>query len=322
MDPAVAAAGAVRGHELPPGQVVDVALFRMGNVGPRIYPDVVTQPLPSLAAVRMVCLAGIVLLALGWSARAQDQAQPPAPPAGSERTRPWGDRYYYGGMPKAGATFTSVINVLTNEGYVVGYCEARRDPVWACYRLSEVASLQAPPRPKKFVVDVRTRAKVASTDYTNSGYDRGHMAPNYAVALCYGVHAQQETFLMSNIIPQSPNLNRRIWEHLEQAEIKTYAQRFKQLWAMDGPIFRGSPKKLGGGVAVPDACFKILAVEENKQPRILAFIMPQTVSGAELPQQFLTSVAEIEKETGLIFFSDLPKDLEQRVETQAAKRMW
>ncbi len=225
-------------------------------------------------------------------------------------------------MPKAGASSTSVIHVLTNEGYVVGYCEARKDPVWVCYRLSEVASFKAPPRPKQFVVDARTRAKVASTNYTNSGYDRGHMAPNYGVALCYGAHAQQETFLMSNIIPQSPNLNRRVWEQLEQAEIKTYAQRFKQLWAVDGPIFRGSPKKLGGGVSVPDACFKILAVEENKQPRILAFIMPQTVNGDEVPQQFLTSVAEIEKETGLNFFSELPKDVEQRVEAQTADRVW
>jgi len=148
------------------------------------------------------------------------------------------------------------------------------------------------------------------------------MAPNYAIALCYGAQAQLETFLMSNILPQRPNLNRRVWEQLEQTEIKTYANRFKQLWVTDGPIFHGNVEKLTGGVAVPDACYKILVVEENNQPRTLAFIMPQNVSGAELPQQFLTSVAAVEKETGLNFFSALPKEIGAKMEAQTAKKMW
>jgi len=42
---------------------------------------------------------------------------------------------------------------------------------------------------------------VTSHDYTGSGYNRGHCAPNYAIAVCYGAQAQLETFLMSNILP-------------------------------------------------------------------------------------------------------------------------
>ena len=275
-----------------------------------------------ILAVLIVCVAGLPLIALGYSAREAERPNPSLRFEATTRHLTWGDRYYYGGMPKPRPVFPSEITVLTNTGYVVGYCEARMDPAWVCYRLSEVASFHATPRPKGFVVDLRTHARVTTRDYANSGYDRGHMAPNYAIALCYGAQAQQETFLMSNIIPQRPNLNRRVWEQLEQAEVKNYAQRFKQLWVIAGPVFRGDAKRLEGGVLLPDACFKILIVEVNQRPHMLAFIMPQSVSGAELPQQFLTSVAEIENRTGLTFFPDLPKEIEERTEVETAKQMW
>lgn len=54
----------------------------------------------------------------------------------------------------------------------------------------------------------------------------------------------------------------------------------------------------------------------------MGFIIPQTVSGNEQPSQFLTSIDEIEKETGLNFFADLPDDVENRVESETATRGW
>ena len=234
----------------------------------------------------------------------------------------WGGLYYYAGMPRPTRPSSFSITVLTNTGYVVGYCEQQKDPVWVCYRLVRVDSLQAPPRPHAFEVDARTRARVSQHDYTGSGYDRGHMAPNYAIALCFGSHAQMETFLMSNIIPQRPNLNRRVWEHLEEAEIKDYAQRYKQLWVVDGPVFKGATHRLSSGVQVPDACYRIMIEEEHGRPNVLAFIVPENVQGTELPAEFLTSVAEVEKETGLDFFSELPRDLQNSLEAKVASGMW
>ena len=55
---------------------------------------------------------------------------------------------------------------------------------------------------------------------------------------------------------------------------------------------------------------------------MLAFIMPQTVTGTEEPGTFLTSVREIEKETGLDFFAEMPKDVQDRVEMGKARMMW
>ncbi|MEI7881374.1 MAG: hypothetical protein WCI95_10925 [bacterium] len=61
-----------------------------------------------------------------------------------------------------------------------------------------------------------------------------------------------------------------------------------------------------GGEDVPDACFKIIVREEGGQPSVLAFIMPQSVNGTESPQQYLTSIHEIELETGLAFGQFIP----------------
>ena len=53
-----------------------------------------------------------------------------------------------------------------------------------------------------------------------------------------------------------------------------------------------------------------------------AFIAPQTVTGHEPLAQFLTSVREIEKQTGLDFHSELHKKLQDRIETDKSKRLW
>ena len=158
--------------------------------------------------------------------------------------------------------------------------------------------------------------------YTGTGYDRGHMAPNYAIGTRYGHEAQRETFLMSNITPQSPNLNRIWWRLLEEKEANDFAVRLERVWVVTGPVFTGDVKKLPSGVDVPTAFFRIILDEENGQPRVLAFITPQTVTGHEPLAQFLTTVREVERQTGLDFYSELSKDVQDRMETVKAARVW
>jgi endonuclease G, mitochondrial len=80
--------------------------------------------------------------------------------------------------------------------------------------------------------------------------------------------------------------------------------------------------RLSSGVAVPKACFKIIIQEERGQPRVLAFMMPQDVTGSEQLGLFLTTVREIEQETGLDFLNELPREIQDRVESERAPQMW
>ncbi len=148
------------------------------------------------------------------------------------------------------------------------------------------------------------------------------MAPNYAIGTRYGQEAQRETFLMSNIVPQSPDLNRIWWRLLEEREANDFAVRLERVWVVTGPVFAGEVKKLHGGVDVPSAFYRIILDEENGQPRVLAFIAPQTVTGHEPLVQFLTSVREVERQTGLDFYPELPKEVQDRMESAKADRLW
>ena len=274
--------------------------------------------IPTILAIAVVGIGGCAI----WRATrpSPESTQPPvATPGQPQPAKAAAYRaYLYGGLPKT----SQEVKLLQNKGYLVGYSEIHKDPAWVAYRLYKVENPPTLPRPTKFSTDLRTLARVKTTDYTNTGYDRGHMAPNHAIATRYGEDAQLETFLLSNICPQKPNLNRKVWEHLEATEADDYANRFEEIWVIDGPIFNDPPEKLPAGVDVPRAFFKILVDEVAGKPRMLAFIMPQGVKGDEKPRAFLTSVQEIEKETGLDFFSDLPKEEEQKLEAETARDMW
>jgi endonuclease G, mitochondrial len=171
-------------------------------------------------------------------------------------------------------------------------------------------------------VDNRTQAKVKSKDYTNTGFDRGHMAPNHGIATRYGKDAQLETFLMTNVCPQKPNMNRKVWRKLEAIVADDYSNRLEEVWVITGPVFAEKPERFPSGISVPTAFYKIIVDELNGTPRMLAFIVSQGVKGNEATRTFLVNVDTIEQQAGLDLFSDLEDGLEEKLESETAKEMW
>lgn len=229
--------------------------------------------------------------------------------------------HLYGGTPRSSRSLTT----LERSGYTVGYDEDRRNPAWVAYALEGGARYESGERPSDFNVDPETAAQVRHGDYTRSGYDRGHMAPNYAIATRYGDAAQNETFLMSNIIPQTPALNRGPWRMLEEAIAGDggYAETLEAVWILVGPIFSSRPQTLPNTeIAIPEACFQILLDEMDGKPRALAVIMPQDLPDGARWDDFLTSVDDIEARTGLDFFPDLSDALEARLEQEVLSAPW
>ena len=271
-----------------------------------------------LAAIAALLLLAALITAVIWALMVEQNRTAtrglPTRPDGPELR-------IYGGLPNS-AAYGHPVLVLTNSGYLSGYCEARRNPAWVSFSISSITVGSTAKRLTKFLTDSRTTSRVAHQDYSNSGYDRGHMAPNYAIATRYGHEAQRETFLMSNIAPQAPDLNLIWWRVLEEKEANDFAVRLERVWVVTGPLFAGEVKKLPNGVDVPTAFYRIILDEEHGQPRVLAFITPQTVTGHEPLAQFLTSVREIERQTGLDFYPDLPKEVQDRMETVKVERLW
>jgi len=228
-----------------------------------------------------------------------------------------------GGIPRAKEFSHGTIRVLTNRGYLVGYCDALQAPVWAAYRIRDLPRIPvAPQRPDRFEVDRRTMAKVSPEAYTNSSYDRGHLAPNYAIATRFGEQAQRETFLMSNVVPQKHALNAGLWKDLESRIATNYPARYEEVWVLCGPVFAARPERLGKGVAIPDLFFAIVVDAVEGRLRSMAFLIPQEIPRKARLSSFLVSIDAVESATGLDFMAELEDETEKRFENSKSERAW
>ena len=239
-----------------------------------------------------------------------------------------GDRFLYADAPVP-AGYPNSWTVLTNIGYESAYDETYKNPAWVAYHLTG-ATQTVQPRPSGYPTDTRTVSKVDAADYP-SGYDHGHMAPNYSIAQYFGDAAQGETFFMSNMLPQRPGLNRGPWKAVESAEYTSWTPAYHDVWVICGPIYtlsanesvnpsnRYGPKQ----ICIPVACFKVvLAKGAGGELKTLAFIMPQENVSGHRPAEFLKSIREIERRTGLNFFSSLSQAQQDEIETKVATQLW
>lgn len=228
----------------------------------------------------------------------------------------------YAGYPKSTQSSTAGTTILSKHGFIIGYSQNMRAPLWVAYRLHKVSSLYTEERPSNFTSDDAAGVTVRHKDYTNSGFDRGHMAPNSAIASRFGRKAQLETFKTSNIVAQNSTLNRGTWCNLESRVGRGYAQWDEVVWVITGPIFSASPERLPSKVAIPTAFFKIVISEVDSELRAMAFIMPQDTPAGRKPRRYLVSIDDIEETIGFDLLRDLPDELETAIEADSATRLW
>ena len=226
----------------------------------------------------------------------------------------------YGGIPRCKTSLT----ILRNDAYWVGYSEEKRSPLWAAYRLTDATSDEKPAaRAESFLPDRRTTAQVTSDQYTNSGYDRGHLASSYSIAKCFGNAAQMQTFLMSNVVPQRHAFNAGIWKSLEMKEINTFAPRCQSIWIITGPIYPAViTHALPSGIPVPEAFYKIILDEIDGRLRAMAFIIEHDPEEDRNLTDCLVSIDEIEKRTGLDFYTGFPETVQTALEGGTNTKIW
>jgi len=234
---------------------------------------------------------------------------------------------FFGAAPRATTNAPPNLARLDKTGFSIAYSPAHRHPWWVAYKVFPVESLATPKRPSQFKVDTAVGSP-KHDEYTKSGYDRGHMAPNFAIASRYGEEAQKQTFLTSNICPQRPDNNQGSWRDIEHRIAAIYAQE-RTVWVIVGAL---PPAKAGDqivdakgrstGISIPAAFYQIIVSEREGNLRVCALLVPQDAPRHAHPRRYLTSVREIERRTGLDFFNDLPPVEQDLLELPAASRLW
>jgi endonuclease G, mitochondrial len=108
-------------------------------------------------------------------------------------------------------------------------------------------------RDNEFHSDPRIGFKPNPSQYANTGYDRGHMAPAGDAANAKEMH---ETFLMTNMTPQVPSLNRESWRALEERVRKIFSETKSDMYVITIAVY--ADNKVMNGIPVPTAYWKVV----------------------------------------------------------------
>lgn len=212
--------------------------------------------------------------------------------------------------------------LLLNNYMAISYSRERAIPNWVAWRITK-ADTGDVDRVDSFRPDDRLPkgwTRINSADYTGSGFDRGHICPS---ADRNGTpESMASTFLMTNMTPQTGDLNRGPWQKLE-AYLRTLVTRGSDLYIIAGAY--GEDGKIKKKVTIPTNNWKVaVAVPAgasvsaiNENTRVIAVDMPNVkgIKNAEW-QTYRTTVRDIERKTGYNLFSNLPQNLQDALENK------
>ena len=267
----------------------------------------------SLAVAIFAAAAGTLHTAKGEAVAAADTSVEPS--GGSEGERTYSLPADLLRHPLMAAPIEGEIR-LQREGYRASYNADNRQPNYVTWTLTPQRLQGDAKRRSSFYEDpeLADDAKSLLSDYSRSGYDRGHLCP--AGDNKWRMTAMIESFLLSNICPQKHTLNSGDWRVLEEACRTWAAEQGDTLHLVAGPLF--NPEKsqwLKKRVRIPSAFFKTIVNLRHGKEKGIAFIFRNTTDDQPL-QQAACTIDEVERLTGYDFYAELPGALQARIESE------
>lgn len=187
---------------------------------------------------------------------------------------------------------------LCRHAYISAYDTHAKIPLWVAYAVEPKNAIGCVPRSNNFTVEttVPPDARSHTSDYAGSGFDIGHMAD--AATMSWSDQAENESFILSNTSPQTPNLNRGIWKLLE-IKIRVWAYAGRAMTVYTGGVYDENSHKIGNDVVVPDKFYKIIV--DNSTGDSLGFIFDNEPTDSKDISKHIVPIAVIEAITGLTF---------------------
>jgi endonuclease G len=230
---------------------------------------------------------------------------------------------------------TEDVNQLTNylmvkQGYALSYHRDRGIPNWTSWHLDSTW-LGSAPRQNDFRNDPSLPSgwyQVQGTDYSGSGFDRGHMTPS--ADRTSTIPLNSETFLMTNMVPQAPVNNQQTWNNMEQ-DLRSLVGAGNELYIISGGAGTGGVGNngpantiAGGKVTVPNSTWKVVIVlpagtndvsRVTASTRTIAVIVPNRNDVSSDWRSYRVSVDAVEALTGFDFFSNVEDSVENSIES-------
>ena len=215
--------------------------------------------------------------------------------------------------------------IVNEEGrYALRYDTACRQAAWVAYLLThaDVHAREAK-RKNAFRSDPEVVGRgwptAVDRDYAGSGYDRGHLLPS--ADRVGSQAANNATFLLSNISPQLPALNRGVWKRLEE-QVRAWAGRYDSLYVVTGGVLHPGLPRMKERVAIPGQFYKAVLVRIDGAYHAVAFLVPNDADVVSDFMAYAVTVDRAEEVAGLDFFAALPDSIERAVESRIDRRIW
>ncbi len=209
-------------------------------------------------------------------------------------------------------------NVYQHNTYSLSYAEDFEQAEWVAYYLapSDLSSKHFD-RPY-FEIDEKVKTGAAHwRNYKKSGYNKGHLCPAGDRKNNYNDY--KETFLTSNISPQTYEFNSGVWNRLEQ-KVRYWAKKYDGIYVVTAGVLESNLRTIGfEDIAVPNYFYKILLTKDKS--RMIGFLVPHNASNKPL-YEFVVSVDSIEKITGIDFFPLLDDAIEHKLEAKSDYKGW
>lgn len=209
-------------------------------------------------------------------------------------------------------------DIYSRDAYSFSYSEEHEQSEWVAYYLDENDMTNSNFNRPFFDQDPLVKTESADwRNYKNSGYDKGHLCPAGDRKKSFDDY--NETFFTSNISPQRHNFNSGVWNRLEE-KVRYWATKNNGLYVVTGGVLSDNLKTIGKeNVSVPNYFYKVLLSKDGN--KMIGFLVPHEDSDKPL-YEFVVSVDEIEKMTGIDFYPNLQDAIESQLESKSDYKGW
>jgi len=245
-------------------------------------------------------------------------------------------------FPKVKGGNSIVIIHTTNDKYGINYSVewdcTKRSQRWSCYqmyasnRVTKTSRYRSDTNQYPFDYLLPAGSYFDYDPFWGSGYDHGHICPS--ADRLYSVAANIQTFYLTNMQPQKNVFNAGIWTNMEaklrswmstgsKAEDTLYVCKGGTIDAVKGVTDNPIRETLANGLIVPRYFFMALLRKQNTGYKALAFWVEhkdEDHSNDDLAD-YVISVRELERRTGIDFFCNLPDAIEEEVETMTVENI-
>ncbi|RCJ32075.1 nuclease [Nostoc punctiforme NIES-2108] len=213
--------------------------------------------------------------------------------------------------------------LMVKNQYALSYNNSKGTPNWVAWQLNK-SWLGTADRQNNFRPDNTLPTnflRVTPTIYSGSGYDKGHVTPS--ADRTRSVEDNSATFLMSNMMPQTPDNNRNTWGNLEDY-CRDLVSQGKELYIVAGP-FGSQGEPLKGKVTVPKSTWKIVVVLDTPDSGLNGITANTRVIAVNIPNEqeinndwraYKVSVDELEKLTSYNFLSNVSPNIQEVIESK------